>query len=388
MATSISVPIYNETDPVLPVSGNTPFGYYDLDPIFQANAPKFVKWAARKLGFPIIDVEMQYINFYANLEEGITVYGKELYEYKIRENYISIEGNSTSVNLNNAVITPSLGTVIRIASTYGSEAGVGGTTKYYTGSLPMVAFQQSYDLNYYASSSWGISGSNDLEVKRVFYEAPPAIIRFFDPYAGTGTGLQSLLETFGFGQMSPGINFMLMPINYDVLTIQAIELNDLVRKSAFSFNIVDNQLRIFPIPTVNANLQLIFIKKSERDSVVYTNDSGSVSNISNVPYTTVQYSSINGPATRWIYDYAYALCEENLGVIRNKFSQIPIPGDNVQLNGQQLITDGITKQTALITQLRDTLEQTSRTAQLQRKTDEGEMIGKTLGNSPMAIYIM
>ena len=61
-----------------------------------------------------------------------------------------------------------------------------------------------------------------MEIKRIFYEATPAITRYFDPYAGTGTGMMQMLDSFGWGSYSPAINFMLMPISYDMQKIQAI----------------------------------------------------------------------------------------------------------------------------------------------------------------------
>ena len=133
-----------------------------------------------------------------------------------------MEGNivDNTTTFNNQLVTPNLGTIIRIAETYGSEAGAGGYTTYYTGSLDMTASIQDYDLKQWAIDQ-GISGSG-IEIKKIFYEQPPAIVRYFDPYAGTGTGIQSLLETFGFGQFSPGINFLLMPIYFDVQKLQAI----------------------------------------------------------------------------------------------------------------------------------------------------------------------
>ena len=387
MATTINIPLYNDSDPVLPISGNTPFGFYDNDPKFQQDGPRFVIYSSRKLGWPVEQLEIQYVNFYQSFEEAINTYSKELYEYKIRENYISMEGNSTNVNLNDAVITPSLGTIIRIAATYGAEFGIGGTTPNYTGSFPLIENQQVYDLNAISSASWGVT-AGDLEVTRVFYEAPPAIVRFFDPYAGTGAGLQNLMNAFGFGNMSPGITFTLMPINFDVLTIQAIELNDQIRRSGFSFNIVNNQLRIFPIPTFNSAMQVNYIKKSERNSVVYSNGTGSVSNISNVPYTNVTYSTLNGPAIQWIFQYAAALLQQVLGRNREKYNNsIPIPGETITLNGTNLISTAEVTLKDLIDQLRDTLNDTSRTIQLQKKNTEADLIGKTLTAIPMAIYI-
>lgn len=392
MAISQNIPIYGETGyAVLPVSGNTSFGYYDNDPQFQIDAPRWVVACAYRLGYPIISIELQYQNFFQAFEEATTTYGKELFNYQIRNNYISFENTSTQTNLNNAVITPALGTVLRIADTYGSEAGVGGTTPYYSGSIPITTGQQFYDLTSIASSSWGVSGSHDLEIKKVFYEATPAITRFFDPYAGTGTGIQSLMDTFGFGQYSPGINFMLMPINFDVQTIQAIEYNDQIRKSNFSFNIVDNQLRVFPIPTFNTNMWVTFIKKSERDNVIYNNSSGSVSNISNVPYTQVQYNTLNGPAKQWIYEYAYALAQETLGRVRQKYNDtIPLAGENpgvTGLNGTALIDQAIQWKDKLIEQLRDTLQVVSKQSQLEIQAQMGESLRSTLEGIPLPIWV-
>jgi len=387
MAGQIEIQYYDASLPLLPVSGNTPFGYYDNDPIFVSDAEKFVRFAARRLGYPIMEIELQDINFYAALEDAVTVYGKELYEYKIRENYLSIEGNPTGSSLNNSLIQPSFGNLIRIAKDYGSEVGSGGNVPYYSGSIDMKANQQYYDLDAWASQSLNLSAGDKIEVKRVFYEAPPAIIRYFDPYAGTGTGLQSLMETFGFGQFSPGINFMLMPVYFDVLKIQGIEFNDQIRKSAYTFELVDNKLRIFPIPTFDRPLFFTYIKISERDSVVRNTNQGLVTNVSNVPYNNPVYSQINSIFRKWIYDYALALVKETLGNIRGVYQNIPIPGSETTLNGQTLIDQANNEKDKLIEQLRGTLDDTSRQKQMEKKAAEAAQLRDTLNNFPMPIYI-
>lgn len=386
MATSVIIPIYDDSIPPIPISGSTAWGYYDNDPQFQADGPRFIVFAARKLGHPITEIELQDKNFYQCLEEAVTTYAAELYEYKIRDNYLSLEGNSTGSQLNNALITPSLGTIIRISETYGSEAGVGGTTRYYTGSIDLKYGQQNYDLDAWASQSLGL-GSNEIEIKKVFYEASPAIVRYFDPYAGTGTGIMSLMQTFGFGQYSPGVNFMLMPVYFDILKIQAIEFNDQIRKSAFSFQIIDNQLKIFPIPTIERPLQFTYIIKSERNSVIQNTNGGLITNPSNVPFNTITYSTINGPGKRWIFEYAAALCKEVMGLNRGKYTTVPIPGAETTLNGDRLIADAREEKRFLIEQLRAYLDDTSRQKQLERKKMETDMTRDTLGNIPMVIYI-
>jgi hypothetical protein len=368
-------------------ASQTPFGFYDTDTIFQAEADKVAKWCAVRLGYPLMDVELQSGSFYAALEEATTVYGNEIYLWKVRDNYLSMEGNSTSSNLNNALIVPSLGNTIRIAKQYGAEAGSGGNVNWYTGSLALTASVQEYDLNAWATAS-GISSS--IELKRIFYEGTPAIVRFFDPYAGTGMGMNNIMESFGFGNMSPGISFMLMPVSFDVLKMQAIEFNDTVRKSAYSFEVHNNKLRIFPIPTDNINLRFEFIKIDERDSVI-NNEPGNqnlITNISNVPYTNPVYSQINTMGKQWIYQYALAISKEMLGYIRGKYSSgIPAPGSEVTLNSSDLIASATKDKDALLEQLRLVLEETSRKAQLERRKEETSNLQEQLNSVPLPIYI-
>jgi hypothetical protein len=371
-------------------NGLTPFGFYDTDPEFSVDADRVAKWCAQRLGYPLINIELQDINFYTAFEEAVTTYGNEVYQYKVRENYLTMEGNSTDTPFNNALITPNLGSVIRLSQTYGTEAGAGGDVTYYTGSLSLIGGRQNYDLNAWALNE-GITGG--IEVKRVFFESPPAIVRYFDPYAGTGTGIQSLLETFGFGQMSPGINFLLMPIFFDVMKIQAIEFNDQIRKSAYSFDLVNNQLRIFPIPKniqpgLNDRLNFHYVKLTERDNVISDNSGNLITDASNVPYQNPMYNSINSIGKTWIRQYTLALAKEMLAYIRGKYGTIPVPGAEVTLNQSDLLTDARSEKEALLLQLRTTLEEVSRKTQLEKQSMESEFIQKTLVNAPLTIYIM
>ena len=369
-------------------TGSTPFGFYDADSAFRTDADKVTKWCAQRLGYPIENIELQDIQFYTAFEEAVTVYGNEVYQWKIRENYISLEGSSTGSALNNQVITPNLSSTIRIASTYGSEAGTGGTTTYYTASIPITAGNQNYNLNTWAAQSASLQPGDSIEVKTVFQQTPPAIVRYFDPYAGTGTGIQSLLESFNFGSYSPGINFMLMPLNFDILKLQAIELNDQIRKSAYSFDLVNNQLRLFPIPKEDTNLLFHYIKKSERNSTFISGSAQNlVTNISNVPYNNPVYSQLNSVGKMWIFQYTLALVKEMLAYVRGKYTTVPIPGSEVTLNQADLLTDARAEKIALLEQLRGTLEDSSRTKQLEKRSMDEEYVQKTLNNIPMPLYI-
>ena len=368
--------------------GDTPFGFYDYDYQFQTDADKVANFCARRLGYPLVDVELQAINFYTAFEEAVTTYGNEIYAFKVRQDYLSMEGASTGSNLNNAVIQPNFGSIVRMSNQYGEEAGVGGTVTWYTGSFFTTASVQDYDMNAWAASSASLGPNDTIEIKRVFYESPPAIVRYFDPYAGTGTGMMNLLDTFGWGNYSPAINFLLMPINYDLQKIQAIEFNDQIRKSNYSFELVNNRLRLFPIPTVDGGKMFFeYIKNSERNNPIVSGSQAMVSNVSNVPYANPNYTQINSIGRQWIFEYTLSLAKEMLGYVRGKYGTLPIPGAEVTLNSADLITAATAEKNLLLDKLRNYLEETSREKLLERRSLEADYKQKELNMVPQPIFI-
>jgi hypothetical protein len=383
-----TIPIWNGAVTV-PISGSTPFGLYDNDPQFQSDGPRFAVFASQRLGYPITDIEMQDINFYTCLEEAISEYGAQVHQWKIRENYLNLEGSSAEVSLTGKVINPNLGTVITISKGYGVEGLSGGNIPYYTGSIDIATNQQWYDLNAWASSSIPHLSGSKIEIKQIYHKEPPAIVRYFDPYAGTGTGIQSLMEAFGFGQYSPGVNFMLMPISYDVTKLQAIEFNDMIRRSNFSFEVHNNQLKIFPVPRYNTVLWFDYIIESERRDPLsqYVSGSNLVSDYSNVPYSPVSYVTVNSVGRQWIFKYALALAKELLANIRGKYSTIPIPDSEVTLNADVLRSEAQNEKDSLIQQLQATLDEITRRKQLENQQAESNNIKDILTNVPTFIYI-
>jgi len=376
------VTIWTGTSTFFP--GETPFGFYDNDTDFQADADKVASFCATRLGYPLMDVELQAKSFYACFEEAVTTYGNEVFQYKVRENYLSMEGASSAGSFNNTLIQPTLDRVIQISKNYGTEAGVGGTVTKYTGSLYLSASQQVYDLDAWATQQ-GITGG--IEIVKVYFEAPPAILRYFDPYAGTGTGIQSLMDAFDFGSYSPGINFLLMPAYYDMLKVQAIEFNDQIRRSSYTFELVNNKLRLFPVPKEDKYLLFEYFKRSERTGAVSGSGAGLITNVGEVPYDNPTYAGINSVGRQWVYRYTLALAKELLGYIRGKYQQVPVPGANTTLNQADLLADARAEKTELLTQLRDMLEQTSRRNQLERKANESEFTKTTLQSVPMTIFV-
>ena len=380
-----NIPIWNGSSTFTP--GETPFGFYDNDLQFQVDIDKFAVFASRRLGYPIVEIELQDLNFYAAFEEAITTYGNEIYAYQVAENLLTLQGApTTTAPGNNELVQENLSNVILLSNQYGTEAGVGGTVSWYTGSLTLTPGVQNYDMKSWATSQ-NIQGG--IEIKRIFYENTPAITRYFDPYAGAGAGMMSLMDSMGFGGYSPAMNFMLMPLSYDLQKFQMIEFNDQIRKSQYSFELVNNMLRLFPIPNGGVDtLRFEYILLSDRNQpYVERNGQSIITNASNVPYTNPTYTTINSIGRQWVFEYGLAIVKEILGYVRGKYSTIPIPGSEVTLNQGDLISAATTEKQALIERLRTYLDTTSRKVLLENKSLEAEYQNKTIAQVPMTIFI-
>ena len=372
-------------------TGSTPFGIYDTDANFQNDAPRVALWCARRLGYPIQNIELIDENFYACFEESVSEYGAQVNQFNIRNNLDSLKGKSKATSLTSKLVEgTNLATLISISDAYGTLAGVGGNTDIKKGFIELVPGQQEYNLDTLWSA---VSESNKrIEVVRVFQEPTPAINRFFDPYSVSGQGTLNLIDEFGFGSYSPAAQFILMPIFEDMLRIQAIEFNDQFRKSAFTFNIVNGKIRVFPRPTsqhinLYGKLYFDYFVKDEftENSTAITADV--ISDYSDIPYNFMEYSGINDVGKQWIRKYTLALVKEMLGAVREKYSQIPIPGSEIQLDGAALRAEATTEKEALMTQLRETLEELSRTKQFENRNTEATAHQEMLRKVPLAIYI-
>lgn len=390
MASTSTTPIWDGT--AGPISGSTPFGFYDADATFQLEGPKVANYCARKLGWPIMDVELQSGSFYACFEEAISIYSQELYQAKIKDNYLSLEGASNQSPLNDTVVVPNLNSIITIAENYGTPIQVGGYVNQYKAPLYLSESVQTYDLQAWAISNGLIQSGDRIVVNRIYYEAQPAINQYYDPYIGGSINYQGATENFGWASYSPGLNFVLFPIYWDISRIQEIEMSNNVRRSMYSFQLTNNKLTIFPWPDKAGIVVWVdYAKQSELSSIQgnspYSGSTNLITNPSNVPYTSITYGSINHPGRHWIFEYTLALASELLGLIRGKYNSIPAPGAEVTLNGADLISKGKDQQKELREKLRTDFEEMSRKAQMERKKSEEDNMSSTLNRVPMFVYL-
>jgi hypothetical protein len=382
------------------ISGSsTPFGIYDSDGGFRTDAPKTATWVAKRLGYPIVNIELDNDQIFACFEESVSEYSSQVNQFNLRNNLDILRGQPKGkiANYSQTLVDGSyLPTSVRMSQQYGTLAGVGGSTSIKKAYITLTSSVQIYDLMTSATDvdtgrSFGsvFSGSSTVDVTKVFHEAIPAITRFFDPYSVGAQGTLNLMSELGFGNYSPAAQFLMMPLYEDVLRMQHIEFNDHIRKSAFTFNIVDNKLEIFPVPTINSPSRIYFeyMSRDEFEHDSQTIQAESLSDYSDIPYNFIQYSNINDVGKQWIRKYTLALSKELLGAIREKYSSIPIPDAEISLDGAALRAEAQVEKDYLITQLRENLDEMSRKNVMENKAHESTHHQEMLRKVPLKLYV-
>ena len=387
---------YIYTDPTAFLNGQTPYSLYDDDDTFKTDAVNVTKWVAKRLGHPVMQLEMNSGSIYATFEESISEYSTHINNYNIKNwmwnSYGADARESGSVYSETGTSEPkhpnNMGTTFTLSEQYGQAAGVGGEVDLHTGSITLSANQQMYDLQTDATVDSGHSGSR-LEIQRVFNYGPNAITRFYDPFAGSFEQ-RNMLDSFGFGNVAPAVSFILRPVSYDIARAQAIETNDKVRKSNYSFELQNNKLRIFPRPkTSDAGDKLYFQYYVRNEAINTTKDwtTNKVSDPSNVPYKFIRYENINSSGRQWIRKFTLALSKELLGIIRSKYATMPLPNGEVALDGEALKAEGREEKTQLLEELKEFLESVSLTEKTKAEAEEADANQQVLNKSPLGIYI-
>ena len=364
-----------------PGFGQTPFGTYDSQGTYNTDVETTALWCAKRLGYPIVDIELQDVHFFACFEEAVTEYGAQIQRYQIRQNLLDATSQpKTNLTTGSA---DGLNGLISLTEHYGTETLTGGNTDLKSGYISVTSGSQVYDLQ----SLWGaVSESGKrLEVRKVFHDRTPASIRHTDQYA-LGNNSAMAVSEFGLQNRGAGVSFMMLPIYDILLRQQQVEFSDLVRKSQYSFELQNNKIRLFPKPTTDFKMWFQYFVKDDK----YTDslgDAGTVSNFADIDYRSLNYSTINAPGIQWIRKYALALSKELLGIVRSKYSSIPTPGGDITVDGDTLRSEGASEKESLVATLREDLEASSRRNMLEAKKDEAEFLRETITNIPLNIYI-
>jgi hypothetical protein len=396
MSLPILTPVSQMSKVILPVTGSSvnvstsslPFGVYvnsnyweqtQID-AFKQGAVEQVAYVYKKLGGDVLDIEITERQVYAAYEEACLEYSYIVNTHQSKNVLPFVLGQSTgtfdsrgqltgseiSGNVHLSLKFPKMSfTYLRnISDAAGSEAIVGGSEPVYSASFDVVAEQQDYDLqgiimNSSLTSSYDFFNkinNKQIMIKKVYYKTPGASWNFYGYFGG----LNVVGNLSTYGQYADDSTFEIIPAWHNKLQAMAYEDAIKTRVSDWSYQIRNNKIRLYPSPSTSSPTKFYvdFVVPSDAWTNSNTGVKSSVDGINNmnsIPFQNIPYDKINSIGKQWIRRFCLSLCKEMLGYVRNKFANIPIPGDSIQMNGGDLISQGQTEQKDLREELKTTL---------------------------------
>jgi len=398
------------------VAAAVPFGIYTGSTDFLSGASLQVKYVFKKLGGDVIDIELTPANVYAAYEEAVLEYSYIFNLHHGKNVLSSVLGATTGTfdhkgdrktgpaGVNLKFPRYQFTYAMNVGDGLAAAGGFGGTIPQYSASFKPISDQQDYDIQNIISSSSvsgvddggsavsysGKVGNNRVYITKVFYKSPRAMWRFYGYYGGIGVvGNYST-----YGQFADDATFEIIPTWQNKM--QAIMYEDSIytRTSHYSYELINNKLRLFPNPSdwafADANRVWVkfYIKTdawTEDDN--YSSGITGVNNVNTMPLDNIPYANINAIGKQWIRKYALALCKEMLGQIRGKFTTIPIPGESVTLNHSELLSQAKEEQTTLRDKLIEILKEMEYAELAKRDVEITDAVTNTLKNSPLPIFV-
>jgi hypothetical protein len=367
----------------------TPFGIYDSDTDFILDADSILTYIKLSFGEPILSVELTNKQMWSCFEEAALKYSSIINHYQVKSVLFNILGEATGSLSGKENKYPKIAfeTARRYSMGVSREIALGGDTDMYSASITLLSGQQDYDLQTLLSSSVATNfgskwdGNSRIAVKNVYHFSPTAAYRFFD----STSGINYLNNEFSFESYTPETVFYVLPVWEDMLRGSQMDLSMRVRRSNYNFEIINNKLRIFPVPSTGG---FLWVRYTISTSVYDVDDSqyDGVANLSNAPFGNIDYSLMNSISKQWIKDYTLALCKELLGLVRSKFSSIPIPNATLDLDGPELVSQGREDQRNLEENLREELESMTYDKLAESDKSMAESVNIQLKYIPLGIY--
>tara|TARA_Y100000592_G_C5473019_1_gene320608 strand:+ start:1474 stop:3084 length:1611 start_codon:yes stop_codon:yes gene_type:complete len=292
---------------------------------------------------------------------------------------------ATCLNANSALIATATGADVSIKQVV---AGSGGNTditlteQSTPNGMTKVNFAEGETIPYAGK----INGKK-LLIKKVYYKTPSAMWRFYGYYGG----LNVVGNFHNYGQYSDDATFELIPSWQNKAQALAYEDAIYTRMSHWSYEIRNNNLRIFPMPYTGGP-QKMWVEFSVPTSPVEDAGNGrgtfeGVNNMNTLPFSNLPYDTINSIGKQWIRRFALALSKETLGQVRSKLASIPIPGDSVTLNGGDLISQAKDEQDKLREELKSTLAELTYAKISEQETAIVENAEKVMQKIPYSVYV-
>jgi len=359
------------------------YGIYNTTSSFISGAVDQVAYTFNKLGGNILDLEISPRNVYNAYEEACLEYSYLINTHQAKNVLSDLMGNTTGsfdedgefFNFEKGVdVKPNLkfprfqlGYAMHIGKGGSVHVGIGSSQRIFSASITPIEDQQEYDLQalIFSASIDGTSGGsaftgsvgkNKISITRVYYKTPSASWRFF---GGNAIGAVGNMSTYG--QYADDSTFELVPSWQNTLQAMNYEEDLKVRASHYSYEINDNRLKLFPTPSGNNPDKFWVEFRTSEDAYDEQEDrqygASGVNNINTLPFPNVPYQNINSIGKQWIRRFALSLSKETLGQVRSKIGTIPIPGNDITLNGPSLVSEAKTEQTELRDELKAVLDE-------------------------------
>lgn len=359
----------------------TPFGYFDNDLAFQSACDSMVRFVYTKLGGRTLGIEITNFDVYACVEESMLEYSGMVNSYQAKSVISSLLGSSTGSMTDGKMPRFSLDQLVRQADAYSSEALVGGTRQLHSSSIMLEAGTQRYDLQHLLSQSGDITANDRIRIEQVMHFSPTSGYLYLD----AATGLNYLNQEFKFESLTPDKAFYMLPVWEDLLRQQQLKTSEKVRRSNYSWNIINNELMVYPAPL--NNLPIYFTYYIANDDPWKNSPSGVTTNLSNIPFSNLTYSSMNSLGQQWVRRFAFALAKEVLGQVRSKVEEVPIPDGALRLNGLELINQARDEQNFLREDLKVLLDSTTYGSLSQQQIDQADALQRQLSKIPTFIFV-
>jgi len=372
----------------------------------------------RKLGAPVMGVELLDEQIEECICEAIEEYSGYINDWVLRNRLGEMLGLPSEIDFTLKYVSNSLYFENSFASKIGEQVGLGanGTTEVKTTYISLTAGTQDYVI------------PADREVVDILWYTPAFINLFgLDPFSSNNIAFSE------FGASFAGYSlYSVMPVFDTIMTAQAAKLRNRVRGSEYHYMIRPGAngtktLKLFPVPQNGANSVggpslgigggagtpgTMFYTYRDRvgnygnsDYSGYTANpgftgttnadgsiqagNGLVSGPGDAQLNYISWTQLNSVAQTWVKKYAQALAKELLGIgIRGKFNgQLPIPGAELTLNKDDLISTGREDQQKLLDKLEKDLEELSYDRIMEKRASVQESVNKSLSFIPMKIWI-
>ena len=398
------------------VTASLPIGAYTGSAEFISGAAAQVAYVYKKLGGDVVDIELTPSNVYAAYEEAVLEYSYIINLHQAKNVLSSVLGEATGTfdHKGDRLTGPhsgalkyprfTMGYSRRVGDAAAGEGGFGGTYPQYSASFLATAQKQDYDLQEIidTASSTGLDDAgnvvpfkdkvdnNRIVVTKVYYKSPRAMWRFYGYYGGVGVvGNYST-----YGQFADDSTFEIIPTWQNKMQAIMYEDSIFTRTSNYSFEIINNHLRLYPSPSYWAygeekRIWIRFYVKVgafDEDGTTKTGIQG-INNVNTIPFHNLPYENINSMGKQWIRKYALAVCKEMLGQVRGKFTTMPIPGESVTLNHAELLSQAKEEQENLREKLKEMIKEMEYGALARSDQEITDAASNVLKVTPLPIFV-